>query len=81
MSKVYLMICFSMGGIVPVIAKRWHENAIEEVVNTALENAHLTVQDVDAVAVTVKPGLLINLYTFNENTDYAEVIFVYEFIF
>ncbi len=43
------------GGVVPSIAKRAHEEKIDWVVNKAL------VTDVDAVAVTVGPGLAIAL--------------------
>ena len=45
-----------MGGILPTIARDWHEENIEYVVTKALEDAGLTAHDVDAIAVTMKPG-------------------------
>ena len=46
------------GGVVPEIASRRHAEAISGVVNEALEQAHVTLADVDAVAVTHAPGLI-----------------------
>ena len=46
----------SMGGILPTVARDWHEGNIENVVDTACQNAGLTVHDIDAIAVTTKPG-------------------------
>ncbi|MDL2219771.1 tRNA (adenosine(37)-N6)-threonylcarbamoyltransferase complex transferase subunit TsaD [Ruminococcaceae bacterium OttesenSCG-928-O06] len=46
------------GGVVPEIASRRHIESISGVVATALKDAHLAVQDVDAVAVTAAPGLI-----------------------
>ena len=46
------------GGVVPEIASRAHTEAVDEVVNLALEKAGVTVRDLDAVAVTYGAGLL-----------------------
>ncbi len=46
------------GGVVPEIASRNHTLAIENVVKEALDSAHLTKDDVDAIAVTYGAGLL-----------------------
>lgn len=46
------------GGVVPEIASRRHCENISAVVRKALDDAGLTVQTVDAVAVTYAPGLI-----------------------
>jgi N6-L-threonylcarbamoyladenine synthase len=46
------------GGVVPEIASRAHVTAIVPVVNSALEEAGVTLPDVDVVAVTNAPGLV-----------------------
>jgi N6-L-threonylcarbamoyladenine synthase len=45
------------GGVFPEVASRQHVLAIIPVIEDTLENAHLTLQDVDAIAVTRGPGL------------------------
>lgn len=45
------------GGVVPEIASRSHLEKIELIINEALQAASLTLDDVDALAVTHKPGL------------------------
>jgi len=45
------------GGVVPEIAARAHLEAIESVLAKALEDANITIDQVDAVAVTNGPGL------------------------
>lgn len=49
------------GGVVPEVASRNHITAIDNVVNLALEKANLTLQDIDAVAVTYGAGLVGSL--------------------
>ncbi len=49
------------GGVVPEIASRCHAEAIDPVVNKALADAGVTVNDIDAVAVTAAPGLIGSL--------------------
>ncbi len=46
------------GGVVPEIASRRHAEAIVPVVSQALSDAGLTLEGVDAVAVTHAPGLI-----------------------
>ena len=46
------------GGVVPEIASRRHTEAISLITRQALEEANLTLNDVDAVAVTHAPGLI-----------------------
>jgi len=46
------------GGVVPEIASRQHIRAISPVVESALKNANVTFKDLDAIAVTVGPGLV-----------------------
>ena len=48
-------------GVVPELASRLHTEWIGQVVQSALDKAHLTVNDIDAVAVTSRPGLLGSL--------------------
>jgi N6-L-threonylcarbamoyladenine synthase len=45
------------GGIVPEVASRKHIEAIALVVQKALDEAKVTLEDIDKVAVTVNPGL------------------------
>ena len=49
------------GGVVPLIAKRAHEERIDGVVELAVKKAHLNWIDIDAIAVTQGPGLAIAL--------------------
>ena len=46
------------GGVVPELASRMHIEAIQPVVFQALEEADLSVEGIDAVAVTQGPGLI-----------------------
>ena len=46
------------GGVVPEIASRMHIEAIYGLADQALQNAGITRQDIDAVAVTYAPGLI-----------------------
>ena len=49
------------GGVVPGLARDAHQQAIELVVEEALSQASMTPKDIDAVAVTMGPGLEICL--------------------
>ena len=51
------------GGVVPEIASRAHVEACDRVVDQALEQAGLTLQEVDVCAVTYGPGLVGALLT------------------
>ena len=46
------------GGVVPEIASRRHTEAISGIVREALEQAELTLADIDGIAVTYAPGLI-----------------------
>lgn len=46
------------GGVVPEIASRRHTENIVPVVDKALSDANLTLEDIDAIAVTAAPGLI-----------------------
>ncbi len=46
------------GGVVPEIASREHIKAIDKVIDAALDEAKMTLQDIDAIAVTYGPGLV-----------------------
>lgn len=49
------------GGVVPEVAARSHIEVINPVINQALDQAHLTWDDIDAIAVTYAPGLIGSL--------------------
>ena len=49
------------GGVVPNIAKRAHEERIDWVLDTAMKKSKLSMQDIDAIAVTYGPGLALAL--------------------
>ncbi len=51
------------GGVVPEIASRMHVEAIDPLLDCALEEAQVTIDDIDAVAVTYGPGLVGALLT------------------
>ena len=46
------------GGVVPEIASRKHIEKINQVIEEALKNAEMTLDDIDAIAVTYGPGLV-----------------------
>ena len=46
------------GGVVPEIASRKHIEKINQVVQAALDEAHVTLDDIDAIGVTYGPGLV-----------------------
>lgn len=49
------------GGIIPPIAQDLHRKNIENVVGQAFQQSGLSVEDVDAIAVTNRPGLNLSL--------------------
>lgn len=49
------------GGVVPELASREHLEKIEEVVNKAIVDARIRLDDIDGVAVTQGPGLIGSL--------------------
>lgn len=46
------------GGVVPEIASRRHIDAVSEVMQRCLDQAGMTMDDIDAVACTFAPGLI-----------------------
>ena len=46
------------GGVVPEIASRKHIEKINQVIKEALKEANVTLEDIDAIAVTYGPGLV-----------------------
>lgn len=46
------------GGVVPEIASRRHTEAISQITTQALDEAGVTMDDIDAIAVTAAPGLI-----------------------
>lgn len=46
------------GGVVPEIASRKHIEQIDQVISQAINEAKVTIEDVDAIAVTYGPGLV-----------------------
>lgn len=46
------------GGVVPEIASRKHIERINQVIESALKEAGVTLEEIDAVAVTYGPGLV-----------------------
>ena len=51
------------GGVVPEVAAREHANVIFEVLQKTLDDASLTLDDIDYIGVTTNPGLLPSLLT------------------
>lgn len=49
------------GGIIPDIAQDLHRTYIEPTVSKTLKDAKLTMEDISAIAVTLKPGLPLSL--------------------
>src|SRR3989338_2557109 len=45
------------GGVVPMLAKREHQKNLPHILNEALAEANVSLQDIDAIAVTAGPGL------------------------
>ena len=46
------------GGVVPEIASRMHTEVINLIMKQALKEANVTLDDIDAIAVTYGPGLV-----------------------
>ncbi len=51
------------GGVVPEIASRAHAEALSKITYEALETANVTMNDIDAIAVSYAPGLIGALLT------------------
>ena len=50
------------GGVVPEVASRMHVEQISTIVKEAVEQAKIKVEDVDAIAYTIGPGLIGSLH-------------------
>lgn len=61
----------NFGGVVPEIASRMHTENITRVLEETLKKANMSVSDVDAIAVTQKPGLLGSLLV---GIEFAKVL-------
>ena len=53
-----ILIHRKFGGVVPEIASRKHIEHVLPVIDKALQDAHVALEDIDAVAVTYGPGLV-----------------------
>jgi N6-L-threonylcarbamoyladenine synthase len=49
------------GGVVPELAGRSHLETIHTIIRSAIENAGVTLSDIDLIAVTIGPGLVCSL--------------------
>lgn len=49
------------GGVMPSLAQRMHEERIDWIIERAIKNSKLSINNIDAIAVTVGPGLSIAL--------------------
>jgi len=49
------------GGVVPELASRSHTERIVPVIQSAIEESNISLSEIDAVAVTIKPGLIGSL--------------------
>ena len=54
-------VCCSFGGIIPPLARILHEENIHKAADEALKNAEMSLNDIDAIAVTNRPGLPLSL--------------------
>ena len=50
-----------LGGVVPEMASRMHVDNINKVYKKTLEDANITIEEIDAIAVTYGPGLIGSL--------------------
>lgn len=66
-----LIYLFSLGGIIPPLARDLHVENIDSVVQSALAKACVDVSQLDAIAATVKPGLPLSLVV---GTNYAKAL-------
>ena len=49
------------GGVKPSVAKFAHEEVIDELIEKTLKDANVKIENIDAIAVTIGPGLVISL--------------------
>lgn len=49
------------GGVKPMVARQAHQEVIDDLIEKTLKDANLTFENIDAIAVTLGPGLEISL--------------------
>ena len=50
------------GGVIPEVASRMHVEQISTIIKSAVDQANIKVEDVDAIAYTIGPGLIGSLH-------------------
>ena len=50
------------GGVIPEVASRMHVEQISTIVKSAIDEANVTMDDIDAIAYTIGPGLIGSLH-------------------
>lgn len=65
------------GGIIPPVAQEFHRDHIENVVQRTLEQANMSCGDLDAIAVTNRPGLPLSLLVGVRYAKHLGTLFVY----
>ena len=61
------------GGVKPSVAKQAHQDVIDGLIEQTLKDANLTIEKIDAIAVTLGPGLVISLLVgFNKAKELAK---------
>ena len=50
------------GGVIPEVASRMHVEQISTIIKSAVEQANISIDDVDAIAYTIGPGLIGSLH-------------------
>jgi len=59
--KSQQQIHLDFGGIIPPVARDLHKENIDSVVTQAIQQAQIELNKIDAIAVTVKPGMSLSL--------------------
>jgi N6-L-threonylcarbamoyladenine synthase len=52
---------FRQGGIDPAVAQKLHKQNIDRVYQECLKSANIDINDIDAIAITLEPGLPLSL--------------------
>ena len=65
---IHFLHVFREGGINPPVARDLHKENIDKVYEECLKSANMTLNDIDAIAVTLEPGLRLSLII---GRDYA----------
>lgn len=67
-----------MGGIIPPLARFLHEENIKQVHKDAMRSAGIHPRQLDAVAVTTRPGLSLSLKVLIVNADDTSITPFYQ---